>query len=250
MNSPVSCLPDPIQNMAKKKTQKNKNPIRRIPRPPGRSPPVAMGGVVTKQRSNLPLISGIGETMLVKNFELVTAFPTQDAIAAFKATNIVCNPGIAASFPWLSQIALNYSKFAWKYLRFMYVPQVATTTAGVVWINASYDPADTAPTSLASVSQNDSSSIGPAWQGGGINAEKAFRSSIGVDEMIFVDIDCSNFTQPYYYIRKAVNLDADTIVMKLFYGNDVSVPATVTPGSLYVSYVCALSEPVAPALNA
>jgi len=186
--------------------------------------------------------------MLVQNYELVGSFPTP--AAGFATNNLQVNPGIAANFPWLSKIALNYSKFSWKYLRFMYVPAVSTTTAGTVFMICHYDNADSAPTSIGGVAQSNSSSLGPTWQGGGMSAIKAFRPDLYTDQGIYLDIDCKNLTQPWYYVRTAANVDADTVPLKVYYGVGPDVAAGLAPGSLYVSYICALTEPVASTENA
>nr|WRQ65502.1 structural protein [Tolivirales sp.] len=257
MNSPeVICR---IQyNMTKRKSKQNKNAKRannpnglnRTRRTGGSYAPAAMGGITSKQRSALPLQAGTGRQMLVQNYELVSAYPTQDAIAVFKKSALTINPGLVATFPWLSNIALSYSKFCFKFLRFIYVPQVATNTPGVVFIDILYDSADAKPSTLQSVAQSESSSIGPAWQGGGINAEKAFRKDLGIDEMIFVDVDCSSWTQKYYYCRKNAGLDADTQPGVVCFGNDASVPALTTPGALYAAYVVEFKEPLDATTNA
>nr|WRQ64957.1 structural protein [Sobelivirales sp.]WRQ65712.1 structural protein [Tolivirales sp.] len=253
MNSPVSCLPDPIQNMVKKKSKTQKRPratLSRVPRFRGIMAPAAMGGVVSKNQSNLPITAGIGRMMTVQNYELSRTFPTQAGTPAFNNQGLTVNPGISSAFPWLSAIALNYSKFRFRFLRYMYVPQVPTTVAGVCYINISYDSADSTPSTLAQVSQSDSSTIGPVWHGGGINADKAFSKNLGVDEMIYCDVDCTKWTQPYYYVRSQGNTDADTKPAVVNYGIDSSVPAAITPGQLYVAYIVDLFEPVASALNA
>lgn len=235
----------------KKKNQKRQNgTLSRVPRSRGVMAPVAMGGVVSKNNSYLPLTAGIGRMMTVQNYELSRTFPTQAAVPAFNNQALTINPGISSAFPWLSAIALNYSKFRFRFLRYMFVPQVPTTVAGVCYINIAYDFADSAPANLAQVSQSDSSTIGPVWHGGGINADKAFSKELGVDEMIYCDVDCTKFTQPFYYVRTQANTDADTKPALVNYGIDVSVPATITPGQLYVAYIVDLFEPVANALNA
>jgi len=248
MNSPVSCLPDPVQNMTKKKNKSARRVAQRVPRQT--FAPVAMGGNVTKQRTNLPLVSGIGKEMLVQNFELIGPYPTQAGTPIFQANNLRLNAGIVLNFPWLSNIALNYSKFSWRFLRFIYVPAVSTTTAGSVWMDCHYDNADSAPTTMAQVMQDDSSSSGPAWIGGSISAAKAFSKELLFDQMVYVDVDCTKFTQNWFYCRKTDGAtDADTIPAKFYYGNDSTIPAAVIPGNLYVAYICAFTEPVAPAVN-
>lgn len=257
MNSPVSCLPDPIQNMTKKKNNRGKDVLKSV-RGMGQTRrdrvaiPAAMGGVYNKGADAMPLSVGIGKSMTVQNYEFVATLP---GFATNTFANLIqgftCNPGIAAFVPWLSTIALNYSKFRWKFLRFMYVPAVPTSIPGTVFLNASYDPLDTTPTSVADLAVTDSSSIGPAWVGGGINAEKAFRKNLNVDDAIFIDIDVKRLSQPYYYVRKQAGLDADSRPLVIYSGsyNTLNGSSYGATGGLYVSYVCELFEPVAASLN-
>jgi hypothetical protein len=245
--------------MAPKMAKKNKNLKTRNNAQPQKAPrhsktaPAAMGGVTTKQRSVLPLSAGMGRKMVVQNYELIASLKSNatDTFASL-LSSYTCNPGIALFVPWLSTLALNYSKFAWKYLRFIYVPKVATSIPGQAFIEISYDPADTAPTSLADVAVSDSSSIGPTWIGGGINQEKAFRTTLGVDEAVFVDVDCRSFTQPYYYVRKQAGLDADTKPCILYFGSAAALNGLTYGGTgdIYVAYSVELFEPVQAALNA
>lgn len=255
MNSPVSCLLDPIQNMAptkKKNKNKNTNPPARPMRTGGNLAPAAMGGITSKGASSMPVFAGVGRKMVVQNYEQISTLKSNAANTfALLLSSYTCNPGIAAFAPWLSTIALNYSKFKWKTLRFIYVPNVPTSIPGSAFINVSYDPADGSPTSLADVAVADSSSIGPAWVGGGINAEKAFRPNLGIDEAIFVDVDCKSLTQPYYYVRKQAGTDADTKPLVLYYGSiDVANGGNYGgSGAVYVAYTVELFEPVASSLN-
>jgi len=215
--------------------------------------PAAMGGITTKQKSALPITVGMGRKMVVQNYERISSVKgnATDTFANL-LSSYTCNPGIAAFVPWLSTIALNYSKFRWLSLRFLYVPKVPTSVPGQAYIEVGYDPSDTAPTSVSDVAVTDSSSIGPVWIGGGINTEKAFRSDLGVDEAIFVDADCKGFTQPYYYIRTQGGLDADSKPCLLYFGTAAAltgVGAYGATGDIYVAYKVELFEPVQSALN-
>ena len=259
MNSPVSCLPDPIQNMPpklskkQKEIQSNKQQMKSSMVRTSRTAPAAMGGITSKQKSMLPISVGMGRKMVVQNYELIASvkgFAT-DTFANL-LSSYTCNPGIAAFVPWLSTIALNYSKFNWKSLRFIYVPKVPTSVPGQAFISVAYDPSDTSPTNLADVAVTDSSSIGPVWIGGGINSEKAFRNNLGIDDAIFVDVDCKSFTQPYYYVRKQAGLDADTKPCLLYFGTAAAltgVGAYGATGDIYVAYSVELFEPVQSSLN-
>jgi hypothetical protein len=258
MNSPVSCLRDPIQNMTNKMNKKSKNngggkqPARQAQRT-SNTAPAAMGGITTKQRSMLPISVGVGRRMVVQNYEMIASLKgfTTDTFASL-LSSYTCNPGIAAFTPWLSTIALNYSKFAWKSLRFIYVPKVPTSIPGQAFISVAYDPLDTAPTAVADIAVTDSSSIGPVWEGGGINQEKAFRPSLSLDKCIYVDVDCKSFTQPYFYVRKQAGVDADTRPCVLYFGSAAAltgVGAYGATGDVYIAYSVELFEPVQAALN-
>jgi hypothetical protein len=233
------------------KNSKMKNmPMKRT----SRTAPAAMGGITTKQRSPLPLTAGSGKRMVVQNYEQIATLKnfTTDTWANLQSA-LIGNPGVVAHFPWLSLIADNYSRFKWKYLRYIYVPNVATSIPGQVYINVASDFADTAPASLADVAVSNTSSIGPAWIGGGINAEKAFRRDLKVDDAVFVDVDVSQFTQPAYYVRKQAGLDVDTKPYVLYYGSSGVANGTTNfggCGAVYVAYICELFDPVQPALNA
>jgi len=261
MNSPVSCLPDPIQNMApikKNLKKKNQNKKDGYPSRPARTggvrAPAAMGGITSKQHSTMPVFAGVGRKMIVQNYESISVLKNfaTNTFASLQTSQSI-NPGIASTFPWLSSIALNYSKYKFKTLRFLYVPNVPTSIGGSAYIYLSYDSKDTAPASLANVAVADSSSIGPAWVGGGINAEKAFRPDLGIDECIFVDADVKSFTQPYYYVRTQAGLDTDSVPLVLYFGSDSALNGSANyggTGTVYVSYTVELFEPVLAALNA
>jgi hypothetical protein len=249
MNSPVSCLPDPIQNMTKKRSKGKKRLTPR--RTKGVSAPAAMGGIITKQRSPLPLIAGFGRTCQIQNYELVAANKS-NALPTFAnmQTSFSINPGIALAFPWLSSVALSYSKFRFRFLRYMYVPFVGTGTGGTSYGVVSYDRSDSAPTTLAGVSASDTATSGPTWMGGGINADKAFRKDLGVDEMIFVDVDVSRFSQPWYYVRQQAAVSDSSVPAIIYWGQDGFVtPNAPSTGNWFVSYIIDLLEPVLPASN-
>jgi hypothetical protein len=276
MNSPVCHIAAPNTNMTGRKRNNNNNnspsngnngnstaltvrqrrpaPARLIQQPRySKTAPAAMGGITSKQRGTLPLSVGMGRKMVVQNYELIASVKSfaTDTFASL-LSSYTCNPGIAGFTPWLSGLALQYSKFNWKTLRFIYVPKVPTAIPGQAFIMVGYDPADTAPANIADVAVTDSSSIGPVWVGGGINQEKAFRSNLGIDEAIFVDVDCKSLTQPYYYVRKQAGLDADTKPFVLFFGTAgalTGVGAYGATGDIYVAYTVELFEPVQAALN-
>jgi hypothetical protein len=232
------------------------------------SAPAAMGAVDRGKKAGLPVMTMRGPTTILRNYEQVAAFPTGNA--AFQASGAITNPGIAGSFPWLAAIAANYSKFRFRYLRFFFSGSCPTSTTGKVWINISYDPIDTTPSTLAQVMQSEDSCSGPAWFGGVVSNEKAFDRRLPADSNIFVDVDCKRFSLPWYVVRSSTTtvgvslsgaptggigtlilagstIDPSAVPCRLYFGNN-GVTASTVPGELYVAYEVELIEPLASAL--
>lgn len=68
---------------------------------------------------------------------------------AFETTRYVLNPGMAATFPWLSTQAAGWEQYTFHRLKFEYVTRTATSTVGSVILSPEYDPTDPAPTTEA-----------------------------------------------------------------------------------------------------
>lgn len=282
MNSPVPCLPDPIQNMTKNKQMvlykgpknKGRTPSNRqmVPyRAPAISRAPAAYGAVVGNKQLLPLQAGAGRSLVVQNFELIHT--ANGSNGAFSAGGDVCNPGIPGSYPWLSGIAKQYQKFRWKFLRYIYVPSCSTATAGSSFFMFNYDYYDAGPSTLAQVAASEDSSIGNAWFGGSINPGLAFTKNLTSQESIFVDYDAKKSPNPWYYVRSTFSgatpstggalggvipagltfaqgtiPDPEARPATIYYGSD-SVAGSAAIGNLFVAYVCEFAEPVAPALN-
>lgn len=264
----------------KKKTSQRKKIVqntitRMVPQPDfARSSMAAPAayGAVSGSKQILPLQAGAGRQLLVQNYELIHT--ANGSAGVFSAGGDVCNPGLANSFPWLSGIAKQYSKFRWKFLRYMYVPTCSTTTAGSVFYMFNYDYLDAGPSNLGQVAQSEDSSIGNAWFGGAISPEMAFSPQLSTREAIFVDYNPKKANNNWYYVRTTQGgvspssggtlggvipagltfsagsyPDAEARPATIYYGAD-SVAGTTGIGNLFVSYVVEFAEPVAAAINA
>lgn len=53
------------------------------------------------------------------------------------------NPASFGTFPWLSQIAVAFEKYKFRYLRFTYYARVSTNTSASILLSPEYDAADT-----------------------------------------------------------------------------------------------------------
>lgn len=289
MNSPVSCLPDPIQNMPQKRLTNNNRPqkaktnnkqmMKRQPTrlsdnsrflssTPAISAPASYGAVIGA-RKYFPLTQGMGGSMVVSNFEDTGL--TITGSGGYTSGGSVLNPGIngTGGFAWLSTLARNYMKFRWRFLRYIYVPQCASTTPGSVWLTVRYDYFDQGPQTLAEVTATSSSVVGNAWFGSSLSPELAFSRDVTTRDAICLDIDLSKLSQPWYYVRASAGATSNVVALNgtatggngtLALGNaqtfeTASRPATVwyggngitnaiVAGNIYVAYVCEFSDPV------
>jgi hypothetical protein len=230
-----------------KSVQRRKN-TRSAPIPRAPYAPVAMGG--PRSKGSLPVFSGNGLKCIVQNYEYaftLTTFAT-DTFASL-LQQMPFNPG-NANFTWLSSMALNWSKYKWHFLRFIYVPTCPTTIPGKLTMCIEYDYADSDPTTINQMSVSESTATGPVWYGGGLNAGKAFNPNLTDSDALFVDFDISKQTQDRYYVRQGVAA-ADVTPGNLQVATSKALFNTLYGGTgdVYVAYICELFEPVATVLN-
>ncbi len=64
---------------------------------------------------------------------------------SFAATQYAVNPGMAATFPWLSTIAANYESYKFRNLKFEFETEKSTATNGSIMMAIDFDAADSAP---------------------------------------------------------------------------------------------------------
>jgi hypothetical protein len=80
------------------------------------------------------------------------------------ANTFALNPGLPASFPWLSNIAQNWETYHFSKLRFCYYNKVGSATAGSVILSPDYDAADAAPASELIVTTYEDTQEDAAWK--------------------------------------------------------------------------------------
>lgn len=93
------------------------------------------------------------------------------------------NPGIADSFPWLSNIAKIFDKYRFTRLIYHFKTFVPTSTPGSVSLSYDPDTLDPAPTSSLQVAQQSKWSTNSVW--------KSFSISINCnrDEFLYTRVD-------------------------------------------------------------
>jgi len=76
---------------------------------------------------------------------------------------IALNPGLAASFPWLSNESAGYESYRFNRIRYIWVPAVGTAVAGSVIMGPDYDAADAAPVGETALSSYTDAEEGNVW---------------------------------------------------------------------------------------
>lgn len=107
--------------------------------------PVAIANRRRVQRPSIRQLGGRGDARVVHREYI------QDIAGsvAFAAVALSINPGLASTFPWLSNIARNYESYRFRKLKFCYETESSTATIGTLMLVVDYDAADPAPTSKA-----------------------------------------------------------------------------------------------------
>lgn len=96
------------------------------------------------QKTANPRISADENSSRVVHRELIASVSGTPSFTIENAFPL--NPGMAATFPWLSSIAQNWEQYRFNKLRFCYYTRTGTSTAGSVQMIPDYDAADSAPT--------------------------------------------------------------------------------------------------------
>lgn len=79
---------------------------------------------------------------------------------------IEINPGLKASFPWLSSIANNFETYRFLKFEVEFIPNVGTQTNGAIALVPDYDPADdNSASSKSKLFAYEDSVRSPLWQG-------------------------------------------------------------------------------------
>jgi hypothetical protein len=134
------------------------------------------------------------------------------------------NPGLAASFPWLSTMAADWQQYRFHTLRFRYVTRSATSVGGSVMLCPTYNPKQVVPTDERTLMNAASSVEDAPW--------KNFYCPLDVNGMFP--------TGPRKWIREgAAAGDLSTYdVGRLFVGTtgNSGISEDLTMGKLWVDY--------------
>jgi hypothetical protein len=97
----------------------------------------------TQQIGRGPIVEATSKKCVVRNRELLASIQGSSNFVVQR--RFALNPGIPASFPWLSTMAKSWEKYVFRRLKFEYYTRTGTQTAGSVLLSPDYDAADVAP---------------------------------------------------------------------------------------------------------
>jgi len=143
-----------------KKKNVQKNPTPRRSKETRVSAPASIGSkITTSSPSILSSYSGDGRVW-IRHREYIVDIAGS---IAFASTGYVVNPGIAASFPWLSIIAANFESYRFNSLVFQFSTEKSTATSGSLMLAIDYDANDTAPTTKSIAMAYHNAVRCPVW---------------------------------------------------------------------------------------
>jgi hypothetical protein len=128
--------------------------------------PVARGLVSKTSRVS---VSGSGNVVRVVHKEFVGTI-TNGSTTGYSLTALSAatpgydiNPAAGQLFPWLSGLSVNFERYAFKSLKFKFVPSQASTTAGRFYAAVDYDYDDPVAVSKAQLMGNRTAMELPVW---------------------------------------------------------------------------------------
>lgn len=151
------------------------------------------------------------------------------SVAFTVASTLAVNPGISATFPWLSTQAQGWERYRFNMLKFCYYTRTGSNVPGSVQLAPDYDAADSAPISEAVASTYADCAEDAPWK----------------------DIECElkprnmNMTRSEHFVRTealGANLDIKTYDVANLFVNTVDGTA-VSWGKLWVEYDVSLFAP-------
>jgi len=124
------------------------------------SVPSAIGNLVKTSTPDLQSsFTGDGRVR-IRHREYISDIPGS---VAFASTTFVVNPGISATFPWLSVIAANYESYKFNKLCFQISTEKPTSVGGSLLMAIDYDANDAAPTTKSAIMAYHNAVRCPVW---------------------------------------------------------------------------------------
>jgi len=134
----------------------------RKPKPSKISLPASYAPVAinTRARNRTARVQGVSGGIVIKHREYISDVSGN---TTFGATSCQVQPGMAATFPWLSSIAGNFEKYRIRKLSLQYVNVAATSERGRVTLAFDRDPLDADPVTKVDLFSYSGAVEGSVW---------------------------------------------------------------------------------------
>lgn len=129
---------------------------------------VSTNSLVAKGGSSIPMMHKEGQSVIIRHKEFITEVRGSTSFTVQRSINL--NPGMSASFPWLSAIASNFQEYRVRGMVFHYIPSSGTAVSGTnpalgtVMMQTSYRATDTVPTDKVELLNEYWSSESPPFE--------------------------------------------------------------------------------------
>lgn len=120
--------------------------------------PVSTG---TSMHHTEPVMTPLPFGQRVSHAELIGDMPSY--VDKFATVIYAINPGLAATFPWLSTLAAKYQQYRFRKLRAWFITRCSTDTAGSIMIAPGYVPSNGDPKSETELAAYEGATEGVAW---------------------------------------------------------------------------------------
>jgi len=177
----------------------------------------------------VPSITNSGHSTRIRHREFLTDV---QGTVAFATLKYHINPGVQASFPWLSQTAQFYESYRFVNLCFKFESTRSTAADGGVYGSIDFDASDSAPVSKQAMMNTEDAIRANVWQEFNYKSSQANLKKFALER----------------YTRKAIlapNQDIKTYDVGTFFLGTSGCTAN-TIGELYVEYDIILSTPQIP----
>jgi hypothetical protein len=197
---------------------------------------VKSNSVVTRASTGIPMMHKEGQTVTIRHREFIAQ--VKGSINFTVQDSYILNPGIAATFPWLSTVASSFQEYRFKGVVFHYIPSSGAAISGTngalgtVMLQTSYRSNDIPPVSKTEL-------LNEYWSGESVPADTFAHP-----------IECDPNENPFniQYVRTG---DLPVGESSLLYDLGVTHLCTSgqqatgnTVGDLWVTYEVELKKPV------
>jgi len=214
----------PAQPASKKKQQNGMSTLGL----PSLGAPVAFSSPTL---SMAPRVQSSAKCTRILHRELIA---TVSGNTTYGVTAYALNPGLSASFPWLSQVAGNYEQYSFKALRYHYVTRCSTTYTGSVLLSPEYDALDSPPTSEVFQAMMEGSKEDVPWRDQLISFSVPDMFPLGPRKFIRTGVvsgsDLKTYDVGQLFVGRAGCTDTNTIG-KLWVEYDIELYVPQNPGA-------------------